>query len=104
MAELYLERHAEVEGWLDTIAARATDALLQAQTQLDLRGNVAEIGVHHGRYLILLANGLTDGESAVAVDLFANQSRNTTQSGRGTESVSLRYFMSAMSTSVRFLT
>jgi hypothetical protein len=80
---LYLGRHTEVEGWLDTIAARATDALLQAQTQLDLRGNVAEIGVHHGRYLILLANGLTHGESAVAVDLFANQSRNTTQSGRG---------------------
>ncbi len=72
-----------MEGWLEDTAARATDHLLQAQTELGVRGNALEIGVHHGRYFIVLANGLAAGESAVAVDLFADQARNATQSGHG---------------------
>ncbi|MGH2614204.1 MAG: class I SAM-dependent methyltransferase, partial [Thermomicrobiales bacterium] len=83
LAEAYLERHRDVEGWLDDTTARVTDHLLQAQSELGITGNVLEIGVHHGRYFIVLANGLADGESAVAVDLFADQQLNISQSGKG---------------------
>lgn len=82
-AEDYLDRHQEVQGWLEEIAARATDMLLQAQTSLGLHGDVLEIGVHHGRYFLILANGLVDDEIAVAVDLFDDQGANLTRSGRG---------------------
>jgi hypothetical protein len=46
-------------------------------------GNVLEIGVHHGRYFILLANGLKEDEVAVAVDIFERQDLNVSLSGRG---------------------
>lgn len=83
LAEAYLARHREVDGWLADTTARATDHLLQAQTELGVRGNVLEIGVHHGRYFIVLANGLAAEESALAIDLFADQARNATRSGSG---------------------
>lgn len=82
-AEEYLARHFEVDGWLEDIAARTTDMLLREQSRLGIQGDVMEIGVHHGRYFLVLANGLVDGEVAVAVDLFDDQGANVTRSGRG---------------------
>lgn len=79
----YLQRHREVEGWLEDTSARVTDHLLQAQPELGVAGDVMEIGVHHGRYFIVLANGISSAESAIAVDLFADQRDNTSQSGQG---------------------
>jgi hypothetical protein len=83
IAEIYLKRHGEVEGWLEDIAARVSDRLLQAQAASGITGDVMEIGVHHGRYFIVLANGLVPGESAIAVDIFSDQHLNTSRSGKG---------------------
>jgi len=83
LAEEYLAHHHEVEGWLDDTAARVTARLLRQQVAMGLAGNVLEIGVHHGRYFLVLATGLAANESGIAIDIFDNQHLNISQSGRG---------------------
>ncbi len=77
---------AEVEGWFEPESAEVMASLLVHQLSLGLRGGVAEIGVHHGRSFLLLANGLGPGEPAVALDVFEHQEHNADHSGRGDRS------------------
>lgn len=74
---------AEVEGWFEPESAEVMASLLLHQIDAGLGGGVAEIGVHHGRSFLLLANGLMPGEPAVALDVFEQQDQNTDQSGKG---------------------
>ena len=48
-----------------------------------MRGNVADVGVDHGKLFILLCLLRSPKETAVAVDLFEDQDRNVDQSGAG---------------------
>lgn len=48
-------------------------------------GNVGEIGVHHGRYFILLELLRRDGERAAAIDVFDLQHLNRDKSGKGSK-------------------
>jgi hypothetical protein len=73
----------QVKGWFEPDSAELMAVLLLHQIDLGLRGGAAEIGVHHGRSFLLLANGLAPGEGAVALDLFEQQGHNTDQSGKG---------------------
>lgn len=74
----YLSR-GKVHGWLSRVAG---DMLIALAPHLDLEGRpVAEIGVHHGKFLILLAL-LTRGR-AVGFDLFERQEENVDGSGLG---------------------
>jgi hypothetical protein len=57
--------------------------LMEFQTDTGIAGNVCEIGVHHGRYLIALATMLAPHERAIAIDLFENQHENIDKSGQG---------------------
>lgn len=77
---------AAVEGWFEPDSAEIMALLLVQQVEDGLTGGVAEIGVHHGRSFLLLANGLVAGESGVALDLFEQQDRNPEGSGRGDRS------------------
>lgn len=74
---------AEVEGWFEPESAEVISSLLLHQISLGLAGGVAEIGVHHGRSFLLLANGLAPGEPAVALDVFEHQEQNADHSGKG---------------------
>src|SRR5262249_7949657 len=58
-------------------------ACLQLQLDHDVKGNVMEIGVHHGRLFTILALLTRDDEYALAVDLFDMQDRNVDRSGAG---------------------
>jgi Methyltransferase domain len=75
--------HKFVSGWLFPTATKLMLALAKAQEEWGIKGNVLEIGVHHGKLFILLSLFTRDGEKAVAVDLFADQVRNIDQSGSG---------------------
>lgn len=77
------EGMAEVEGWFEPESAEVMAALLLHQLELGLGGGVAEIGVHHGRSFLLLANGLAPGEPGVALDVFEQQEQNADHSGKG---------------------
>src|ERR1041385_2970068 len=77
------KEHNLVEGWLDEGAMSAVVALAQWQERRGARGDIAEIGVHHGKFFILLANLRREDEWAFAVDVFADQHLNTDHSGSG---------------------
>lgn len=72
-----------VEGWLDGFSARAIDALARRQHDLGLTGGVGEIGVHHGKFFLLLYLATTAPEKACAIDIFEQQELNPDASGRG---------------------
>lgn len=80
---LFFRAHQSVDGWLLDGAAWATYLISEWQTAQRLHGDVAEIGVHHGRYFILLSLLSADEEKAVAIDIFENQELNVDRSGAG---------------------
>jgi hypothetical protein len=79
----YLASINSVKGWLSDATAVMSNALMEHQTAIGVSGNACEIGVHHGRYYIALALGLTASEQGVAIDLFGAQEENVDRSGRG---------------------
>lgn len=82
--EAYLSRgYRSVEGWLLPGAARCAAALAAAQRKAGISGNVAEIGVHHGKLFILLYLLSAAPECALAIDLFEHQDLNIDRSGKG---------------------
>jgi hypothetical protein len=72
-----------VEGWVSESATTATLLLAQAQDRAAVAGDIAEIGIHHGKYFILLAQFLNPGETGLAIDLFGRQAANLDGSGHG---------------------
>ena len=80
----YLEHGVgQVEGWLSPIAAAMIAHLALDQVRAGRHGDVCEIGVHHGRLFLVLANATVEGERAYAVDVFGDQDKNVDQSGSG---------------------
>jgi hypothetical protein len=77
------EGMVQVEGWFDEETAEVMAALLMHQHETGVAGDVAEIGVHHGKSFLLLANGTRPGERAVALDVFGDQEKNLDRSGKG---------------------
>lgn len=75
-----------VEGWLDPAAAQIT---VEVARNIDIIGRATcEIGVHHGKYAILL--GLLTGGRLVGFDLFERQSENIDNSGSGDRRIFLQ--------------
>lgn len=72
----WLKNLDSIEGWLSPCAAFMSVGLAQLQSQRGYGGNIAEIGVYHGKYLTGLATTLQQGEKAIAIDVFEEQSEN----------------------------
>ncbi|MGH7046840.1 MAG: class I SAM-dependent methyltransferase [Stellaceae bacterium] len=72
-----------IEGWLHRFAAELIAAISQIQHEGLVRGAVGEIGVHHGKLLILLLLTAARDERAFAIDVFEKQELNVDGSGRG---------------------
>jgi hypothetical protein len=80
----YLSRGLpRVDGWLSRLDADLICAISSEQANRGVRGTVGEIGIHHGKLLILLSLLRQSGEAAVAIDLFADQASNVDRSGEG---------------------
>src|SRR6516164_11400793 len=75
--------HHTVTGWLNEGAISTVIAFAKWQEENNVFGDVAEIGVHHGKLFILLADLRRDHERAFAVDVFEDQQFNPDNSGRG---------------------
>jgi hypothetical protein len=76
-----------VEGYCMVDVFRAID--LFDSTGLNNSGGVLEIGVHHGRFFMLI-NSVTDpSDTSYAVDIFENQELNIDQSGKGSKELFL---------------
>jgi Methyltransferase domain len=61
----------EVRGYSSLFAATICGHLLRRQSELGIRGAVAEIGTFEGRFFIALGLAVAEGEHAYGFDLFA---------------------------------
>jgi hypothetical protein len=59
-----------VKGWMQPGAARMVRTISEVQIEAGVQGNIAEIGVHHGKLFVLLYLLTREIEVAVAIDLF----------------------------------
>ena len=67
------ESSRQVHGYLQSGSASVICSIFDIQDELKISGNIAEIGVFHGKLLILLCHSLREDEIAFAVDLFNSQ-------------------------------
>lgn len=73
-----------VQGYLNSQDSKLIAALLAYQNEVGVKGNLCEIGVHHGRLFLMLALARRHGERALAIDLFEDDAINksTQHAGR----------------------
>ena len=84
----YLEQGiGQVEGWLSPVTASMIAHLLVGQSLGGLRGDMCEIGVHHGKLFLVLACATLPAERAVAIDVFGDHHKNLDGSGAGDRGV-----------------
>jgi hypothetical protein len=87
----YMRVAHEVDGWLSNTTALVSHSLIRFQSEINIKGNICEIGIHHGRYFIALLTSTTPDERGIAIDLFENQSENIDNSGCGDSRAFLEY-------------
>ena len=61
----------QVRGFSSRYSATICGHLLRRQSELGIRGSVAEIGTFEGRFFIMLGLAVGEGERAYGFDLFA---------------------------------
>jgi hypothetical protein len=72
-----------IEGWIHPFTAMIILYLARFQSNEHIYGNMAEIGVHHGKSFLPIYFALGANEIAIAIDVFENQQYNFDKSGRG---------------------
>ena len=75
---------ATIQGFLTPLDAKMIHTLLVYQNENGIRGNLCEIGAHHGRLFFALALARRADERALAIDLFEDDAENikTAHAGR----------------------
>lgn len=79
----YLNSVDRIEGWLSPTAGYAMSAILRWQSTRNETGNIAEIGIHHGKSFLPLALSAEPGDRLLAIDCFDAQEANIDGSGKG---------------------
>ncbi len=77
------EGFPSVEGWVDDRLLPFLQLANETQQAAGIRGNIAEIGVFHGKFLIALAHLARHGEKVTGIDVFEDQERNLDGAGVG---------------------
>jgi hypothetical protein len=73
----------KVDGWFSPGAASLFALLDEAQAGAGVRGDLFEIGVHHGKSAVLLSHLSRPGETVKICDVFGQQELNESGSGEG---------------------
>lgn len=76
-----------VQGWVNADLHEFVAHLGAVQATLEVKGNVAEIGVYHGKFFIALSCLLDASAKAVCIDVFDDQSKNLDGAGEGNLSI-----------------
>jgi hypothetical protein len=76
-----------VNGWFSRESAQLFGLLNAVQRDAEVRGDLFEIGVHHGRSTILLCHMARSDERVRVCDLFSAQDQNVSGSGSGDRAV-----------------
>ena len=77
----------QIDGWLQPYTAEFIATISSLQRQAGFRGGVGEIGVHHGKLLVLLRLAADSDERAFAIDVFEDQVLNVDDSGHGDRAI-----------------
>jgi predicted O-methyltransferase YrrM len=62
--------YTSVRGMSSAFAASISGHMIRRQSEMGIKGHIAEIGTFEGRFFIALAHGLADGEHAIGIDIF----------------------------------
>ena len=82
-AKMSFDVSSRISGWFTREAAYLFALLNRAQNELDIQGDLFEIGTHYGRSARFLVEMLSPGETLGCCDLFAGQDVNKSRSGFG---------------------
>lgn len=77
----------QVAGWLNPTTAEFTSMIGDLQRRAGYAGAVGEIGVHHGKFFMVLRLAAGPGDRAFVVDIFEDQALNVDGSGLGDRSI-----------------
>lgn len=83
----YLHETRGVEGWFFPIDAFLFAFVDEIQKREGIRGNLFEIGVHHGKTALFLARAAAPGEVLGVCDVFEQQDLNRDRSGEGNRAI-----------------
>ncbi len=87
----YLHDTRDVEGWFFPIDAWLFAYVDEIQKRGGIRGNLFEIGVHHGKTALFLARAAAPGEVVGVCDVFEQQDLNRDRSGEGNRAIFLEH-------------
>lgn len=76
-----------IQGWVGDRIFQIVDFIKLYHEQHDIHGDIAEIGVHHGKLFVILAAVARPDEMCIAVDIFEDQQLNVDSSGKGSRTV-----------------
>jgi hypothetical protein len=86
----YLDETRHVEGWFFPVDAYLFAFVDAIQKREGIRGNLFEIGVHHGKTALFLARVAAEGEALGVCDVFEQQELNRDGSGEGSRELFVR--------------
>jgi hypothetical protein len=76
-----------VEGWVHPAVVDFVKLVDTAQRGWGVTGGAAEIGVHHGKLLLLLNSVCSEQEQSYGIDVFEQQELNIDHSGLGSRAI-----------------
>jgi hypothetical protein len=76
-----------IQGWVGDRIFQIVDFIKLYHEQRGIHGDIAEIGVHHGKLFVILAAVARPDEMCIAVDIFEDQELNVDSSGNGSRAV-----------------
>ena len=86
----YLAETRNVEGWFFPVDAYLFGLIDEIQRREGIRGNLFEIGVHHGKTAVFLARMAAADELLGVCDVFEQQELNRDRSGEGSRELFVR--------------
>lgn len=87
-AKAAVRRTKDIDGWFAPEAGFLFALLNRVQRHAQVSGDIAEIGVHHGKSTVLLAAMIDRREERLIVcDVFGDQAVNLSASGRGDRAI-----------------
>lgn len=77
----------DVHGWVGDRVFTVLEWVEAYHEERQVDGDIVEIGVHHGKFFLILAALLRSGERGIAIDLWEDQRLNVDSSGNGSSSI-----------------
>jgi hypothetical protein len=84
------KRFLNIDGWFSSEAASLFVLANRIQKRRGIKGDIFEIGCHHGRSAFLLGQMVRPSETLGVCDLFGEQQENVSGSGKGNRQIFLR--------------